>query len=431
MTSNYEKIYQKWVETRLSVEPEKDLTSRVMTRIRSRLVEVEQGSSKKHILFGRWAKWPLVAAMVLAVFFIILWPCDSPNTISWADVQKNLKNIHSLAAKVHVEVSNNVGKKINQHYSKIYIKDPGFLRCDVYDTAADIDITEQRPNLIVIWKRQSGFSEHLSIYPDSHRATKVTLNGPEFPSLPKQLDLASENWTIMKSITEDKTKRLGNRVIDNKPAVGFGFEVPGREIIATTYREAIGQASGQIWVGRDDGVPLLLEVEFLSAQGKNVRMEYSDIQWNVPLEESLFDLSEPKDWHFADYRIESVEYTGTMFNPNVSLSIGLDDQKPLATAGDVVGVARVEQQDIDFGSNLTVTIITIDLKPEAAERLHDYADAYPDKIIVVDFNGQRKVAARLEASRPTLISFDLNWLRLSLAELETKYFTTPIKRNKQ
>jgi hypothetical protein len=73
--------------------------------------------------------------------------------------------------------------------------------------------------------------------------------------------------------------------------------------------------------------------------------------------------------------------------------------------------------------------IAIELIPEAMQRLRGYTDTYPDKIIVVDFNGQIEVAANLDAAGPTQLSLDLSLLDLSLAELEERYFTTSIERN--
>ena len=73
--------------------------------------------------------------------------------------------------------------------------------------------------------------------------------------------------------------------------------------------------------------------------------------------------------------------------------------------------------------------ITIELKPEAIQRLRDYDRANPDELIVVDFNGQIKVVPNLKEAGPTQLSFDLSLLDLSLADLEEKYFTTTIERD--
>ena len=73
--------------------------------------------------------------------------------------------------------------------------------------------------------------------------------------------------------------------------------------------------------------------------------------------------------------------------------------------------------------------ITIELKPEAMQRLRDYANANPKELIILDFNGQIKVVPNLNEAGPTQLSFDLSLLDLPLAELEKRYFTTTIERN--
>ena len=73
--------------------------------------------------------------------------------------------------------------------------------------------------------------------------------------------------------------------------------------------------------------------------------------------------------------------------------------------------------------------ITIEMKPEAIQRLRDYARAHPDELMVVNFNGQIKVVPNLYGAGPSQLSFDLSLLDLSLAQLEARYFTTTIERN--
>jgi hypothetical protein len=247
--------------------------------------------------------------------------------------------------------------------------------------------------------------------------------GPEPPSQ-VPMDLASFNWNLMKEITADKTRRIGDRVINGIPAVGFEFEMPD-----LLYINPDRQAHGRLWTSSDDGVPLLVEVEYLSPRGQIMRMEFSDIRWNVPLEENLFDLVVPEGWSLSRTRTESAEYTNTGFAPGVTLQIGPDGREPLAATEDVAAVVRGEQITHPDSGIPRLVRITVELKPEAMQRLRDYADTYPDELIVVDFNGQIKVVPNLYSADPAQLSFDLSLLDLSLAELEAGYFTTTIERN--
>ena len=325
--------------------------------------------------------------------------------------------------------SSTMGKQVTAR-GKVYHKDPGLSRSEVYASDADIEADEPGPKSILISRREPGLSELLTLHPGSHRAellTQIFLTNDSEPPSRQLSDIASKNWELMKSITADKTMRIGERVINGKPAVGFRYEAPAREILDSS--DMAGQVRWEIWVDRDDAVPLSVESEFQNARGLNARMEVWDIQWDGPLNESLFDLSVPEGWSLSRTRIETAEYADTGLAPGVSLQMGPDGQEPMAVAGDVAGVVlavHTTQPDSNIPGKVQ---ITMDLKSEAAHRLRDYADAHPDKIIVVDFNGEIKVAAKPDADNPKRLTFDLSLLRLSLSELEERYFTTAIERN--
>jgi hypothetical protein len=238
------------------------------------------------------------------------------------------------------------------------------------------------------------------------------------------MDLASFNWELMKEITADKTSRTGDRVINGIPAVGFEFEIPNQ-----VYVDPDRQVRAQLWASGDDGTPLLIEVEYRDALGQNMRTEYSDFRWNVPLDEGLFDLAVPEGWSLSRTRTESAEYADSRLAPGVTLQIGPDGREPLAETEDVARVVRGEQithPDSDIPSEVR---ITVQLKPEAIQRLRDYAHANPDELIVVDFNGEIRVVPNLYGAGPMQLSFDLSLLDFPLAELEERYFTTTIERN--
>jgi hypothetical protein len=160
-----------------------------------------------------------------------------------------------------------------------------------------------------------------------------------------------------------------------------------------------------------------------------MRAEYSDIRWNVPLDESLFDLAVPEGWSLNRTRTESAEYANAGLAPGVTLQIGPDGRAPLTETEDVARVVRGEQFTHPDSEIPRMVRITVELKPEAIQRLRSYARANPDELIVVDFNRQIKVVATLKEAGPSQLSFDLTLLDLPLAQLEAIYFTTTIERN--
>ena len=112
-----------------------------------------------------------------------------------------------------------------------------------------------------------------------------------------------------------------------------------------------------------------------------MKSEFSDIRWNAPLEANLFDLVVPNGWSISRTKTESAECVNTGFVPGFILQIGPEGREPLLATGDVAGVVRGEQiAQPDTGMPREVRI-TIRLKPEAALRLRDYANANPDALL--------------------------------------------------
>jgi outer membrane lipoprotein-sorting protein len=396
------------------------------SRIRSILVQMEPESGKKSILPGRRTVWALAAAAVLVFFFIVFWNGGSPTTIVWADVQGQLDKAHTLTFSGLTGISATTGMRVTGRI-KVYYKDPGLARTVEYLPDTDSGSVEEEPRKITIIRREPGSSEGVILYPGAGRAelfdSVVLTDSPKPPSQPP-MDLASFNWELMKETATDKTRRIGDRIINGIPAVGFEFEIPDR-----VYVNPDRHVRAQLWASGYDGTPLLIEVEYRDPLGQNMHTEYSDFRWNVPLDESLFDLAVPEGWRLSRIRTESAEYADAGLAPGVTLQISPDGQEPLTDTEDVVRVVRGEQithPDSDIPRDVR---ITIELKPEAIQRLRDYARANPDELIVVDFNGKIRVVPSLYGAGPTQLSFDLSLLDLPLAELEDRYFTTTIERN--
>ncbi len=396
------------------------------SRIRSKLVQMEPGSGKKNMFPGRWAVWPLAATAVLVFFLLVFWYGNSPNTIVWADVQGHLDQVHTLTLSGLTGISTTTGMRITGRM-KVYYKDPGLARTEEYSPDSGPGSAEEEPRKITISRRKPGSSKGVTLYPGAEGAELVDSvflsDGPKPPSQPP-LDLASFNWELMKEITADKTRRVGDRVINGIPAVGFEFEIPNQG-----YVNPERQVRAQLWASADDGTPLLIEVESRDPLGQNMRTEYSDFRWNVPLDEGLFDLTVPEGWSLSRTRTESAEYTDAGLAPGVTLQIGPEGREPLTETEDVVRVVwgqEITHPDSDIPIDVR---ITIELKPEAIQRLREYARANPDELIIVDFDGQIKVVPNLYGAGPTQLSFDLSLLDLPLAHLEAIYFTTTVERN--
>lgn len=407
-------------------EPAPEMPEDLKARIRSKLTKAGRESVKKRIFPSRWAVWPVAATVMAAVILIVLWYGNSSKAIAWADVQGRLNQVHTLTLSALTGISATTGMQITERY-QVYCKDPGLSRIEEYPPYAGSGPMKKEPRKITIIRREPGSNERVTLYPGAGRAElvdSVLLTDGHEPFSQPALDLVQFNWELIKKTTADKTRRIGDRIINSVTATGFEIEIPDRE-----YVNPNSQIRARLWASGKDGTPLLIEIEYRDPLGQSMRMEYSDIRWNAPLDESLFDLVVPEGWSLSRIRTESAEYANAGLVPGVTLQIGPDGREPLTETEDVARVVRGDQTThLDSDIPLDARI-TIELKPEAIQRLRDYARANPRELIIVDFNRQIKVVPNLYGAGATQLSFDLSLLDLPLAELEKRYFTTTIERN--
>jgi hypothetical protein len=409
--------------------PSKNFTDQTMQKIH----EMHEDHQAKRKISRWFVLSPLAAAAALALFLTFFLPWGSPGTISWADVQKQLEQIHTMTARFG-------GENTTYGYKKLYIKDSSFRRIELYEPNDDLSAFKPEPDWVFILKNEAGLTKGLTLHPDSRWAEMWTGNthsyGPE-PSLQIQENITTLQqflkytfgvWNQIQKITANETKPIGSQIINNKPAVGFSFELPAKELGLDIWEPL--KIPGKIWASRHNGVPLLIELEFNLGTLRNIHIIVSDIQWNAPVDEKLFDLTPPVGWRVSNHLDDSIEYTNINLRLGVTLNIGPEWQKPLATAGDVTGLVRTERSTDPNVDPSCTGLITIELIPAAAKRLHNYANAHPDKPIIVNFNGEIKAAAKLDAAHPAQVSFDITPLSISMFNMEEKFTTAAIEKNK-
>jgi hypothetical protein len=407
-------------------EPAPGMPEDLKARIRSKLTEAGRESVKKRILPSRWALWPVAATIVAAVVLIFLWYGNSSKAIAWADVQGRLNQVHTMIYSGFAKISEPTEMRITKRF-KAYYRDPGLARIEEYLPDSGPGSGEEEPNKITNIRWEPGSCRGLILIPEYSRAelyeSVFLTDGPKPPFLPP-VDLSSAIWELMKNITADKTRPIGDRVINGISAVGFEFEVPD-----WAFSKLDRKVGARLWASEKDGTPLLIEGEYQDPPGQNMHAEYSDFRWNAPLDESLFDLDVPEGWSLSRTRTESAEYANAGLAPGVTLQIGPDGREPLTETDDIARVVRgyqITHPDSDIPPDMR---ITIELKPEAIQRLRDYANANPKELIILDFNRQIKVVPNLKEASATQLSFGLSLLDLPLAELEKRYFTTILERN--
>ncbi len=420
-------------------EPIPGMPEDLKNKIRSRLVQIAPEPEKKSILIFRWAALPLAAATALVLFVLVPWKGDLNGSISWANVQKQLEQVRSVSLKACGHTEYSTGKQIT-YCGKVYHINPGLSRAEIEVSASDVVGVKPGANRIYIFKQEPDRYDLLTLNPESNQAYLETrlfnVEDRRKPPFKQFMNTVSMSWEKLKEITEDKTRIIGDGIINGIPAVGFSLDgLPAETIYLPGYATVIEATvtSGQLWVNRKDGTPMQAEIEAKIDVNPTltwkVHLEYTDIQWNIPLEESLFNLDVPEGW-LNKRLIETSDYRGNKLAPGVTLNSFLSGQESMITAEDVVGIVQATQISYIDSPTPNETIITIELSQEAAQRLHDYADTDPDNLIRVNFNDQLNAVLVLDRSRVNGLTFDLIGLYCPLSEIEEKYFTTHTERNK-
>ncbi len=418
------------------IETDLEADERILHDARNELAKRRQDKTapldagiRRSILPSRWAMLPMAAAAVLILFLLFPWKGDLNGSISWADVQKQLVQVRTVSYRGCNWRETSNGEQ-EMSCAKVYHKDPGLSRAD--------EVMGVKPgvNKTYIFKREPGRYDLLMLNPESHQADLETRlfnveNGRE-PHFSPFITTVSKSWEKMKEITEDKTRIVGEGEINGIPAVGFSFDIEDFYFPGSDLPE-VEQTFGELWVNRKDGTPMLAEIEIKigvnSPYTQKVHVEYTDIQWNIPLEESLFNLDAPEGWQLNKKQIETMDYEGNKLAPGITLNIYAPGQESMITAEDVVGIVQVLQTSYP-NSDLPNTIkMTIELTHEAAQRLHDYADTHFGTLIGVNFDDELNTMLELDMNHPNRISFYLSRLSLSPSEIEERYFTASTERN--
>jgi outer membrane lipoprotein-sorting protein len=418
-------------------EPIPSMPEDLKNRIRSRLVHIAPELEKKSILSSRWTVLPLTAAAALVLLLLVPWKGSLNGSISWADVHKHFEQVRTVSFKVCTWIGNATGEQ-KMSCAKVYLKDPGLLRAEIEVSASEVMGVKPRVSRTYIFRQEPDQYNFLTLNHELHEAdfeTRLfTVENEREPRFNPFINNVSMSWEKMKEITEDKTRMVGEGEINGIPAIGFSFDIPLEDFyIPGGYLPVMEQTFGELWVNRMDGTPMLAEIEIKidvnPTLTRKVHLQYTDFQWNIPLEESLFNPDVPEGWRLNEKLIETFDYKGNKLAPGVTLNSFASGQESMITTEDVVGIVQGTQiSHIDLPTP-DETIITIELSQEAAQRLHDYADTHADYFIRVKIDDELNAALALKTKYPNRLVFDLMGLYLPLSEVEERYFTSPTERN--
>jgi outer membrane lipoprotein-sorting protein len=197
------------------------------------------------------------AAMVLLVVVALSWPTPSGrgSGLAFADVVEQLNTVHTARFRMTMRVDGQP-----ETVARAFLLEPSRMRIEFLSGLVK--------GLVTI--KDSVGGKTISFSPETKWASISQDDGvPE----------AKNYFEVLRSFRDRATELLGER------------ELEGR--IATGYRVEDGGGLVTVWADRETGLPMLIHCTAMPHGGEVV---LSDFEYNVRLDESLFDFTPPPDY---------------------------------------------------------------------------------------------------------------------------------------
>jgi hypothetical protein len=294
-------------------EPLERMPGEVRTRIHERLAKecttpsaVSRATHATSALawFGTLAhvRRPVVVAavpalVVLAVVF--LWPRQRVSAVSWTAVASHFQSMRSL-----VTYETTATKSASGRYgcggSKAFVKDhPGRLRLELYRAPAphgcDMTLEDFSPanlfSVVIVSAAPGGGRRMLQLSPAERVARipapeKIGITPPDLGELCRKTA----------AITEDATRRVGDRWFDGVRLAGF--EVP-TGVLWPGPRDGFVR----FWVLPETALPARMEIVSFgrtTQPPEHFRQTYLRFEWNAEIPDALFELRVPEGWTLVE-----------------------------------------------------------------------------------------------------------------------------------
>ncbi|HUW82348.1 MAG TPA: hypothetical protein VMZ31_06050 [Phycisphaerae bacterium] len=303
---------------------------------------------------------------------------------------------------------------------QLFQKDPGFSRVEEHSLPVVEPTTSQPrtdlPSMIWILKEHANVSVTINLEPRWRTAFRSTyLRQAPLDDIPMRV---TEFWTNLGTITADETRTIGRRYQDGVRLIGF--EAPLEDVWGS--RPFDGTA--RIWVNERTAMPTLIEMEFCEGEGVLHRYTYSEIEWDVPLSDGLFDLPDLEGWTFTDAVITEVDFSHNALRSGVSFCVRTQDGATVLTEDDIAAVPR--------GTTLTKLKddqktgwmnIEVRLTEQAQDRLEAFAAAHVGEKLIIDFNGEVQKEIVIHEGLKSIGRINVSPLAETLEGFEARYLT--------
>ena len=297
-------------------------------------------------------RWSAAAAVAAAVVLVIgFWPGKAGrgpgNGIAWADVVQRIG-----AAKTMVCWGGH-GTSLCRY--RCFSEGD---RCRLEQYAAGV---EQRPTRIEVspavstgWDSIAWSPSRKRLLRHAHRRVSIRVSS-KTASVPLVEQPAEDR--------ADQTRRAGEAELNGVPAVIF--EASTQELFDGQPPAFEEQGTLRVWVSKRSGVPIQMELRHGGGSGNEVVETASEIQWDVPLSNELFQTPPFDDgWKVENSRTAC--FSESRWRGGLELGIGPRGGLPIATQNDLLGFRATERTtSAGTGPALTVTFELTDAKPVA------------------------------------------------------------------
>jgi outer membrane lipoprotein-sorting protein len=331
------------------------------------------------IMNNKMTKLAVAAVIVIGVLIGISQFGGSGGSVAWADVLEQMRLVETISYEYTVTWVVNPGSDSEEsgvsQRGRFYSQDPGKFRWEVLDDNGGI-------GQIGI-SSTSGNERSMMIYKPTEGKWHTTTHS-SVPVNEDELYRTELAWKILEEVTSEQAMKIGEKVIDGRAAAGFRATKTGLD----GRLPFIGTL--EVWVDQVTAVPIQVKGDFQQDRGQqDVFEQYvmQNIQWNTPLDDTLFQLPEGVEADEIEHR--PPHFARTQLKDDVTLWLGPKGGTPVLTEKDLSQVAygqtSIERED---GNDKYRTLVCFDVNEDGQARLRKHTREHINEKLLIDFNGE-------------------------------------------
>ncbi|MHC4738605.1 MAG: hypothetical protein ACYS9Y_06850 [Planctomycetota bacterium] len=210
-----------------------------------------------------------------------------PASVAWGNVVNNVQQVQTFTCRLWTKMTSAVDKGTDQE-AEIIVYDSS-----QYGSRINTYIDDKAVSSIYSQPRQHTC---VMVIPKAKKYTRMSFTDEQY----RQMQAKEKNpREFIKLFLAIEHTNLGRDTIDGVEVEGI--EVDSPKVGGGMFESAIGR----LWVHVDTELPILMEVEGVSAGGKT-KIVMDEFQWDVELEPSIFEPNIPADYTLlAEVRMPS------------------------------------------------------------------------------------------------------------------------------